>query len=93
MTDIQLLTRADEEGPSHADESALVAFRSPKSRAMLVAASLVSVGLWAAIWLVLRALASVVAGWSFSWQKVLATAIVAIAISVVVIRFRQRQSS
>jgi magnesium-transporting ATPase (P-type) len=93
MTDIQLPTQADEEGPSHSDEAALVAFRSRRSRVMLVVASLVSLGLWAAIWLVLRPLVSALARASFSWQTILATAIVAITISVVIIRFRQQQSS
>jgi hypothetical protein len=92
-TDVQHPIRAKEDGPSHSDEWALVAFRSPKSRATLIVASLISLGLWAAIWLVLRTFVSALAGSSFSWQKILATTIIAITISVVVIRFRQRQSS
>jgi hypothetical protein len=60
-TDIQLYSRSNEEGPSQSDPSAYVAFESPKARAMLVMAALLSLGLWAAIWLAIR---SVALAWS-----------------------------
>ena len=61
MTDIQLLSRSDEEGSSQSDRSACVAFQSPKGRAMLVMTVLLSLALWVAIWLALSSLAHTVA--------------------------------
>jgi hypothetical protein len=77
VTNIRLHRQSDEERPSQSD---LVAFQSPKARAMLVMAGVVSLGLWAAIWLAVTSLAS---AWSsFRWGKVLAMAVIAVAISV-----------
>ena len=56
-TEIQLHSRSSEEGASQSDRSACLAFRSTKARAMLVVAALLSLGLWAAIWLALSSLA------------------------------------
>jgi hypothetical protein len=53
--DIHRCRRGDEKQPSPSD---LVAFQSPKARAMLAVAGLLSLGLWAAIWVALRSLAS-----------------------------------
>jgi hypothetical protein len=76
--DIRRSSRSHEEGPS----SDLVAFRSSKARAMLVISSLLSLGLWMAIWLALRSLAL---AWSlFSWHRI-AAAIIVITTSAIVI--------
>jgi putative flippase GtrA len=91
MTDIQLPSRSNDEGPSQSDRAVLVAFRSPKARAMLVMALLLSLGLWAAIWLALSSLALALAASSFPWHKILS--IIVITTSAIVIRFWQRQSS
>jgi hypothetical protein len=55
VNNIQRRGRGDEEQPLPSD---LVAFQSPKARAMLAGAGLLSLGLWAAIWVALRSLAS-----------------------------------
>jgi hypothetical protein len=59
MNDIRLHRPGDEERPSPSD---FVAFQSPKARAMLVVAGLLSLGLWAVIGAALKSLAS---AWSF----------------------------
>ena len=56
-TEIQFYSRSGEEGASQSDRSACLAFGSTKARAMLVVAALISLGLWAAIWLALSSLA------------------------------------